>query len=430
MKKIFLLCCASLQLGLYAQDVPVAAGEALPAGSLPAEVYSEEDPFADLFGEANDIVVESQDAPLPEPADGPATEHPDPFFKPLSFFGHLKAEAGVAGFYEDGTFDGTGLFLFKNEFGMTARASKYLGMKGTLVVQYPDFSLSVGSLYFDYLLLDKIYISGGKKPVNWGYILLFSDLSLFDFSIQKNWLEETEYVPTNILSDSEDMISLHIQIPVWTGAISGVVLYPIESARDIPSMKDLSFAGSFELTMLSTAVNLFGRRNPVEDNVRSQNTEYNPSVFGIELKRSVIGFDVYGQTVVGIHDVHVMDTPAGYDSIITTAGLYRLWDGKLKIGFNFEYQHEYNPQSTVLHTHRTALLGGLSGFGPRRGMKIGFLWRHKYVVDEGDLSLGLTVSNVLPHANWKVGMEMAYGDPFRPVPKFTLATSVVLVLDY
>ncbi len=204
MKKIFLLCCASLQLGLYAQDVPVAAGEALPAEGLPAEVYSEEDPFADLFGEANDIVVESQDAPLPEPADGLATEHQDPFFKPLSFFGHLKAEAGVAGFYEDGTFDGTGLFLFKNEFGMTARASKYLGMKGTLVVQYPDFSLSVGSLYFDYLLLDKIYISGGKKPVNWGYILLFSDLSLFDFSIQKNWLEETEYVPTNILSDSED----------------------------------------------------------------------------------------------------------------------------------------------------------------------------------------------------------------------------------
>ncbi len=195
-------------------------------------------------------------------------------------------------------------------------------------------------------------------------------------------------------------------------------------------MKDLSFAGSFELTMLSTAVNLFGRRNPVEDNALSQNTGYNPSVFGIELKRSVIGFDVYGQTVVGIHDVHVMDTPAGYDSIITTAGLYRLWDGKLKIGFNFEYQHEYNPQSTVLHTHRTALLGGLSGFGPRRGMKIGFLWRHKYVVDEGDLSLGLTVSNVLPHANWKVGMEMAYGAPFRPVPKFTLATSVVLVLDY
>ncbi len=436
MKKIFFLCCAALQLVLYAQDISGGEGEApspdlSSAQDLSPEAALEEDPFADLFGEANDVVVENQEAALPESEDATAPAAQDLFFKPLSFFGHFKAEAGVAGFYERGTFDGTGLFLFENEFGITARASKYLGIKGTLVVEYPDFALSVGSLYFDYLLLDRIYISGGKKTVNWGYVLLFSDLSLFDFNIQKNWLEDTEYVPTNILSDSDDMISLHVQIPVWTGAISGVVLYPIENTGNIPSMEDLVFAGSLELTIWSTAVNLFGRRNPAQDSASSQDAGHKPSVFGIELKRGVFGFDVYGQTAVGIHDVHVMDSPAGYDSIITTGGLYRLWDGmQPKIGLNFEYQHEYAPQSTVLHTHRTVLLGGVSGFGPRKNMKFGLLWRHKYIANEGDLSLGLTVGGVLPHANWKLGMEMVYGEAFRPVPKFTLATSVVLVLDY
>ena len=57
-------------------------------------------------------------------------------------------------------------------------------------------------------------------------------------------------------------------------------------------------------------------------------------------------------------------------------------------------------------------------------------WNHQYVLNEGELKLGLTVNNILPHANWKAGLEMLYGEAYGAIPKFTLATSIVLLMDY
>ena len=63
-------------------------------------------------------------------------------------------------------------------------------------------------------------------------------------------------------------------------------------------------------------------------------------------------------------------------------------------------------------------------------MKVGLTWNHQYIANDGNLKLGLTVNNALPHANWKAGLEMAYGKEFGSIPRFTLATSVVLLMDY
>ena len=117
--------------------------------------------------------------------------------------------------------------------------------------------------------------------------------------------------------------------------------------------------------------------------------------------------------------------------MVSTAGFYRYWDGIIpKVGINLEYQHVYTPGGGRIHTHKTAFLGGLSGFGSKKNMRFALAWNHEYMTDVGNLKLGFTVSNVLPHANWNAGLEMVYGGEFSPVPKFTLATSVTLLMDY
>ena len=169
-----------------------------------------EDPFADLFDEAEDISVENQEPATPVSiATTPAPVEDKPkniFFKPLTFSGHLEAEVGVVGIFHDTKPDFTGALLLKNDLNLSARVSKNLGMTGTVTVQYPNFSLKVSSLYFDYLLLDKVYVSGGMKTINWGYVQLFNDLSFFDFNFHQILKEEKKYIPTNILSDSGNIL--------------------------------------------------------------------------------------------------------------------------------------------------------------------------------------------------------------------------------
>lgn len=393
-----------------------------------------EDPFADLFDEAEDISVENQAPATPvsiATTSAPVEDKPtNIFFKPFTVSGHLEGEVGMAVNFHDSKPEVTGALLLKNDLNLSARISKNLGMTGTITVQYPDFSLKVSSLYFDYLLLDKVYVSGGKKTINWGYVQLFNDLSFFDFNFHQILQEEKKYIPTNILSDSANMVSLHVQVPLWTGTISGVMLYPTGRSAT-PKFTDFTYAGSIELTVWNTAINFFGRKNPSDDSELSQNGKYRPPVLGLELKRTVLKTDIYGQVVAGIQDFKSITNKDGYESIISTAGFYRTWDGIVpKVGLSIEYQYIYTPHGAAIHTHRTAFLGGVSSLGPKKNIKMALDWNHQYVLNEGELKLGLTVNNILPHANWKAGLEMLYGEAYGAIPQFTLATSIVLLMDY
>lgn len=442
-KLVVAVVCVCLGSGAFAQEAPALAeddysstgenlAEDLLDGASAEGAFPDEDPFADLFEVAEDVSVENQEPVTPNSvaAAGGGEEPKNIFFKPLTFSGHLEAEVGVAGIFEDGKNDAAGFFLFKNDLSVSARVSKNLGMSGTLRVQYPDFSLFVESLYFDYLLLDKVYISGGKKTINWGYAQLFSDMSIFNFDFHQELTREEEYIPTNILSDSGNMISLHVQAPVWTGTVSGVILYPT-GRKTTPSIHDFTFAGSVEMTVWKTAVNIFGRKNPSAESELAQNGAYKPPVLGMEFKRTLLGNDVYGQVVVAVQDFQSLESQAGYESVISTAGFYRYWDGIIpKVGISLEYQHVFTPHGEKVHAHKTAFLGGLSGFGAKKNMRLALAWNHEYVVNDGNLKLGFTVNNVLPHASWNAGLEMVYGGEFSPVPKFTLATSITLLMDY
>ena len=126
--------------GVFAQEsIPVtgdyeANNQEFVEDSAPQdEVW--EDPFADLFNEAEDISVENQEPATPVSIAAASTEESVPkniFFKPLTFYGHLEAEVGVSGVFHNAKPQFSGFLLFKNDLSLSARVSKNLGMNGTL----------------------------------------------------------------------------------------------------------------------------------------------------------------------------------------------------------------------------------------------------------------------------------------------------------
>ena len=152
------------------------------------------DEFDSLFVEAQDIVVEEQEkAPQPVPSK-----------QSIKFSGFLDTDVGF-GFSvsPDDYFKPLGYFAFENYTYITARASDIFGIKATIKTQFPNFNLSLYEIYFDYLLLDFLYIRAGKRAITWG---------------------NTELIEHNILSDSSNGTSIGISFNLLNTNFSGIVM--------------------------------------------------------------------------------------------------------------------------------------------------------------------------------------------------------------
>lgn len=388
------------------------------------------DGFEGLFDGAEDIEAAEQNplAVAPVQDKEPAASPGNVFFRPLSFFGHLDAAVGFGALFVEGKPDFTGYFGFQNDLSFSARGSKNLAVKGTVSIVFPHFALSVSELYFDYLLLDRLYITGGKKSVGWGYPQLFSGADVFGFGLDSfsssfstaNNLAGSSV--TNVLSDSENSISVLFQLPFAIGNLCAAALYPMNAADSVPSFRELSFVGSLEMTLLNTSMNIFARRYPAE---------LDKTVLGLELKRTVLGADVYAQGMVHIYEFSELPDNTGYSSIVATGGLYKWWEiGAPMVGFNAEYQYVYSPAEEDAHNHYLMFVGGASRLGPRKNIKVGVDWRHSFVAKTGDATLGMVLSGVLPHADWKSAFGMSYAMAQDALPRMFLGTSLVLALGY
>lgn len=414
MKKIVVFIVAFLVMGFsFAQDTATD------------DMLGE---FEGLFDDVQDIEA-SEDSLVAVPIEDKevSASSNNVFFKPLSFSGSLDASVGFGVLLVEGKPDLTGYFSFRNDLSFSARGSKNLAAKGTVRVEFPNFALSVYELYFDYLFLDKFYITGGKKSVGWGYPQLFSGddilglgLDAFNSNFSSGNLPGT--IVTNILSDCEDSISVLFQFPFAIGNLCAAALYPINATDSVPGIQELSFVGSLEITLLNTSFNIFARKYP---------DVLDKSVFGLEMKRTILGVDAYAQEMIHIYDFSELPSNAGYKNIVATAGLYKWWDfGSPMLGFNVEYQYVYSPEETSKHNHYVMFLGGISRLGSRKNIKVGVDWRHSFVAKAGGATLGVAVSDILPHARWKSALGMSYDMVKGDLPQMFLVTSIALDLDY
>ena len=345
------------------------------------------DEFDSLFADAEDIVVEEQEkAPQPIPSK-----------QSIKFSGFLDTDVGF-GFSvsPDDYFKPLGYFAFENYTYITARASDIFGIKATLKTQFPNFNLSLYEIYFDYLLLDFLYIRAGKRAITWG---------------------NTELIEHNILSDSINGTSIGLSFDLFNTNFSGIVMSQVNwGGGSSPGISNLSFAGSIEKVLGSLQLNLFGRKWASED----PNHE-NPLI-GLESKINLWGFDLYNQTISHINFDFDNFNNTRLDKLYFTLGLMKDWESP-RIGFIVEYQWIYYDKTlnpTANDSHKIHFKGLVSRLF-KSTSKIGLEFEHDFVTNKGVITPGY-IYYALPHTDIKFGIPFSYSpETWSVVPALALS---------
>lgn len=452
-----------------------------------------EEDFGSLFENAEDV---SEAVVTEEPKDTTNYDFSVASLKfPFQLSGKFTTEGGAAYIIKGNEGDFSPYFDFKNYIYFITRPDKYLALKGTIKTSLPeddddteDLELSrqstffyVYEMYFDYLAFDRFYLTAGKKKSVWGNIRLFS--SAADLG------GDDDALFTNIMYDSRLHISGILKVPVMNHTFTAVAMYRDGLKNNKPGSKDMSFAGSAEFVFFNTSLNLFGRRFPRSDSDIAINWEeyelkrnpHQSSIIGAELKRSLLGFDIYGQTLARIPEekenlvknvfTSKFKDLTPFEKIVTTGGIYRIWNESTPyIFFNVEYQNIYRPipdyknepkevefkdaDGQVLYTdyvtperhfftHRIAAYAGIGKLGPGKKLAVGCQWYHDFTAKTGFLKPGIQISRALPHCDWRIGMEYEYGlndpvnlDKYKTdngvvyTKKITIGTYVTISMDY
>ena len=389
---------------------------------------------------------------------------------PIEVSGLMNTELGGAFLREDNVNDATFYFDFKNYIYFITRPDKYLTLRGTLKTTMPKDSsdtaqeqnnhlLYIYEMYFDYLVLDRVYITAGKKKSIWGNIRLFSDyydekenISSTDDTQATDLIDSNVYDAqyTNILYDSREYISGIIKIPFWNHTFTALAMYNDETNVSSTKTENMSLASSLELIFFNTSINFFGRRFKLKETAEDKNSTTQLPIIGMELKRTFFNFDVYGQTIARVQDgtkakeifnSHFQDFST-FNRVVSTIGTYRMWTENFPyFGFNIEFQNIYKPNPSASEnyfTNRIALQIGMAKLGPERNIKPAIQWNHNFTDRSGFVKPGIIFSRVLPHCDWKIGAKYEYGKvrsdsetgEQHKFSKLTAGTYITINLDY
>lgn len=353
------------------------------------EIESDEfDDFDSLFAEAEDVVVEEQTA-VPTPTGTAKSQS-------IKFTGFLDTDVGFGfSISPDDYFKPLGYFAFENYTYMNARASDIFGIRATLKTQFPQFAISLHEIYFDYLLLDFLYIQAGKRDITWG---------------------NTELIEHNILSDSINGTSIGFSFNLFNTNFSGIVMSQVNWGGGIsPEFSNLSIAGSIEKVFGNLQLNLFGRKWATEDS-----NHKNP-VIGLESKINLWGFDLYNQTISHIKFDFENFSNTTLDKLYFTLGLMKDWENP-RIGFIIEYEwifYDKNLHSDKKDSHKIHFKGLVSRLF-KSTSKIGLEFEHDFVENKGIITPGY-IYYALAHTDVKVGIPITYSpETWSVVPAVAL----------
>lgn len=397
-------------------------------------VFCQED-LDSLFEDAQDVEAVKTES------EKPAEKGSNGTF-PLKFSGHLDSEVGFICLYcQDDTNKPSGYFSFNNYIYLDAHPTKESLIHGVVGIAFPGYTWGINECYFDYIIKNRLYITGGKKATTWGYTRLFTTASNATQTQQdESIIKAIGAENTNILYDSRKATSLMCRIPAGNGTLTALCLY--KGTENSFSASDLIYAASAEVIVEKTSVNAFGRAGKNE--VDSNGNLVGPLI-GLEAKRTILGTDVYGQGLCRFATnrkfLNIFNGNNFYESsfksLIFTGGLYKWWDGlDYPVGFNLEYQFvrsiaEYKDQTfSGSNTNSFAFEGGIKSLGKKHNIKLGLEWTHCIESKTGFIKPGIIVSGIFPNVDWKNGVKWEYGKALPATGKWTLGTYFDLDLNY
>lgn len=339
---------------------------------------------------------------------------------PVKFSGSLDAQLGTAYFPKEGTH--SGYYNFINHLYFSARPVNEVTINADIKTSFDNaFTWRVYQMYFDYTLWDRAVITAGKKVTTWGNTKIFD--SEADF-----------------LSDSYKSVSALLSIPLGSASFTGAALYSLSNitatdTKDSSSYdtddsstielsgSETSYAGQFSFLMGQTSVNLLCRKYPASSSTKP--------LFGMELKRTVFGFDIYGHGQVNIHPGTTMksDNVQSYRFI---GGFYRKWDAIPSLGINTEYYYNKDMNSDTV-TQKIGATAGLSKLCNNK-LALAVTWNHNLSAKTGDVTPGFIITNVFPSANLDTGVKFSYGanaaDSSKPWLDVSAGIKLVLSVNY
>ena len=362
----------------------------------------EYDDFDDIFLDATEDVVVEESAPVvPEASVSTSGSL-------LNLTGHFDGSVGLSAIIERKP-DFGGYLNLANTLYMNVKPSPVFGLHGALDTSLSNgFSLGLSYLYFDYMLLDRVFISAGKKGVTWGYTRLFGNC--------------------NIMADTNGFINAEFRFPWSTG--TATLVGSLNKATTSPSYQDISYALSLEQTIGHTSLHLFAKKYGQSE--MNGNVHKHP-VAGLEAKRTFFGYDTYVQGYTILADYKKLNDKAGYESVTATAGFYKLWDAfDPNLGINIEYQYIWRLGTVkgqgYIHNHEIFMQGGIKRLGKNKNMKGAVEWKHNFNTVAGYVKTGFIVDGLFPYASWDNGLLVDYSKGSKP--KFTLGTTISISLDY
>ncbi len=421
MKKtaVLFLIAALFNISLFAQTFETDG----------TEVAEEFDDFDSIFDEAEDVEAPLVSEETSSGNGGAVQVISSAFSSMVHFSGNFTGEVGLLYAHRKGSDadgnekndDVSGYFSLKNVLNMSVVPSNIFSIRGSLETGVDNgFSASVTSLYFNYLLLDRIYISAGKKGISWGNIRLFNS-DYYGCGTHSYCLYSTGPKHADIFGEDGAPLALDVRYP-WSWGTLTFAATGYMGTSVAPN--NFNYYGSLEFSLLNTNFNLYVKR-PAKNTVPVRT-----NLAGLEVKRTILGFDTYVQGIARVKDIKNLSSKEGWDYVVATAGLYRLFDSfDPNIGFNIEYQYEFCPDAPDEHSNRIAFEGGLKRLGKNKNIKIGVMSHYNFTENHGFSALNFIVSGVLPYADWSNKFGAGYGSKYE-IPAFMISTSISLALDY
>ena len=293
--------------GMWSGD----GGEAADGTDDPA--FDADDPFASA-----EDVQGTESSPVTTNTAGTTEE------KKIDFYGNFSTSMGLLSeLYPTGIF--TPFASFTNSLGFTAKPYSDITIRGQLYTDFPDMKVDISTLYFDYILDDKIYITAGKTSTAWGNSVIFDTNILDDNGDEPNPIFQEDDNKERARFDSI------ITVPLGRSQFQGIAMYEGTELNK----ENLSYAASFEVPVGPVAIKFFGRKWAENGSLKP----LDPAV-GAELTTDIFGnhITLWGKVhskEPDIDKISLAKAVAGISRIIAT-------NGYGKIGIAAEYQFTYD----------------------------------------------------------------------------------------
>lgn len=288
-----------------------------------AGTESDDNGLRGLFDDAEDVEgVES--APVTDsPSKGSSDE------KKFEWWGSLTANGGMTfQLFPEGHF--SPFAMMSNTLGFTAKPFDDMVVRGSFYSEFPEFDFNLTSLYFDYIMNDKLYITAGKTGTGWG------NSRIFDTNILDDEGDGRVVNPYTDETDTGQRFDAILTLPVGKGEIQGIGMYAIGEEL---SRSNLSLAAKVQYPIGPVSVELFGRKWATGDKYWMQ-----PAV-GASLTTDIFKnhLNLWGMTHFSPDDIKEQNFKPGISRFV--GGVSRVIETNAwgKFGIAAEYQMTYDP---------------------------------------------------------------------------------------